>query len=209
MVSSDEKTGIQALESLRVASMKAGQIEKCDPEHKRNGTQCLIAGRDVKTGQILQYSIGDTRTEQDYLEHIQAIVAIAPTEPWIIVCDQLNTHMSASLVEWIAKQIGFEEDLGKKGYEGILKSKKSRKQFLEDEKHRIRFAYTPKHCSWLNQIENWFGLLQRKVIKRGQFSSTDDLKRKIIAFIEYYNNCLARPYKWKANSEKLSKLFMN
>ncbi len=72
----------------------------------------------------------------------------------------------------------------------------SRKTFLEDPSHRIRFVFTPRHASWLNQVEIWFSVLYRRVLRRGSFSSTEDLREKILAFIEYFNRALARPYKW-------------
>ena len=72
----------------------------------------------------------------------------------------------------------------------------SRAEFLSDPTHRIRIVYTPKHCSWLNQIENWFRILGRRVIKRGSFTSESDLREKILAFSDYFNRTLAKPFKW-------------
>ncbi len=201
--SSDEKTGIQAKSRACHKAMKKGYIEKVESEYQRNGTQCLIAGKDLVSGKIESYTIGDTRKEEDYLQHIKDLVEGKEDENHVIYCDQLNTHKSASLVEWIAEYIGFKEDLGTKGKDGILKSQQTRQVFLEESSHKIRFVYTPKHCSWLNQIENWFSILQNKVIKRGNFSSTDDLKNKIICFIEYYNKCMAKVMKWKSRCEKI------
>ena len=165
--------------------MAKGYVEKIESEYQRNGTQCLIASKDLKTGKIVEYSIGETRTELDYLAHVQGIVNIAPNENTVIFCDQLNTHKSESLVYWIAEIIGYSGELGVKGKEGILESQKTRQAFLEDSSHKVRFLYTPKHCSWINQIENWFGILQKKVIKRGNFPSVQNLKQKIIDFIIY------------------------
>lgn len=182
--------------------MKEGSPEKVEAEYKRNGTQCLIAAKDLKTGKIPVYSIGQTRTEFDYLNHIKAIANLRPDENTVIFCDQLNTHKSESLVNWIAEIIGYTGELGIKGKEGILESQKTRMAFLEDTSHKIRFIYTPKHCSWINQIENWFGILQRKVIKRGNFSTIQDLEKKMIDFIIYYNNCMAKACKWKSKCEK-------
>ncbi|MCK5679169.1 MAG: transposase, partial [Flavobacteriaceae bacterium] len=193
---SDEKTGMQALER-KTEPMKSGSVEKTEPEYTRHGTQTLIASRSVKTGKIDSYTVGDTRKEEDYLEHTKGIFETDINSKHVIICDQLNTHKSASLVEYIAGMENIDYDLGIKGKTGILKSMNSRMEFLENKEHKISFVYLPKHTSWLNQIENWFGLLERRVLKRGIFISKDDLKQKIIDFIEYYNKYYAKPYVWK------------
>ena len=96
----------------------------------------------------------------------------------------------------MAQACGLEEDLGVKGQEGILQSMASRSAFLQDESHRIRFVYTPIHTSWLNQIEIWFSTLARRLLKRGSFSSVNVLRERILAFIDYFNQTMAKPYKW-------------
>ena len=73
----------------------------------------------------------------------------------------------------------------------------SRAEFLRDKNHRIRFVYVPKHTSWLNQIECWFSILVRRLIKRSSFLSTEDLKQKILDFIEYFNHYFGKPFVWK------------
>jgi hypothetical protein len=130
------------------------------------------------------------------LKHIEVTVGIAPEDKWIFISDQLNTHKSETLVKLVAKLIDFKGELGVKGKSGILENTQTRQAFLSDSSHRIRFAYTPKHCSWLNQVEIWFGIVARKVIKRGNFTSKDDLRRKIEEFIDYFNRTMAKPYKW-------------
>jgi len=200
VISCDEKTGIQALEPIAPPKpLKPGRAERREFEYKRHGTLCLIPSFDVATGKIIHATIGPTRRENDFLAHIESTVALDPEAEWVFICDQLNTHKSASLVRWIADSEGDveEEELGKKGKQGILKNLETRTRFLMDPSHRIRFIYTPKHCSWMNQIEIWFGTLQAKVIKRGNFHSLADLESKILDFIKYHTKFMARPFKWR------------
>jgi len=141
-------------------------------------------------------TVQDTRTETDFLQHIQQTVASDPKGKWIFIADQLNTHKSASLVEWIAKECEVKDELGKKGKTGILKDMATRAEFLQNVDHRIHFIFTPKHCSWLNQVEIWFGILSRRLLKRGQFQSTEELKERILKFIAFFNETLAKPFRW-------------
>jgi len=211
LVSTDEKTGIQALERAAPSKPmqpgvagKAGRSERQEYEYIRHGTQCLTANFEVATGKQIAPSIGATRTEEDFVAHIKQTVGTAPTDEWIFITDQLNTHQSATLVEWVADAISFKDELGEKGQSGILKSMSSRAEFLADAKHRIRFVYTPKHCSWLNQIEMWFSILVRRLLKRASFKSTDELRQRILEFIEYFNRTLAKPFKWTYKGRPLT-----
>jgi len=210
-MSTDEKTGIQALE--RAAPCKplqpgvAGQAGRCarlEYEYIRHGTQCLFANFEVATGKQCAPSLGATRTEADFVAHIKQTVATAPDETWIFIVDQLNTHQSKSLVRWVAQAIAYRGELGVKGQCGILASMSTRAAFLAQAEHRIRFVYTPKHCSWLNQVELWFSILVRRLLKRASFSSIDELRARILAFIEYFNQTLAKPFKWTYKGRPLT-----
>jgi hypothetical protein len=193
----DEKTGIRALERKHpTRPMQPGQVELREFEYERHGTLALIANFDVATGQVVQPSLGPTRTEEDLVTHVRQTIATAPEDRWIFVLDQLNTHQSAGLVYLVAEMCQLDLDLGIKGKAGILESMETRKTFLADPTHRIRFVYTPKHSSWLNQVELWFSILVRKLLKRASFSSLEELRQRILKFIEYFNCTMAKPFKW-------------
>jgi DDE superfamily endonuclease len=198
-LSTDEKTGMQILErNATDLQMMKGQVCRQEYEYTRHGTLCLIANWDVSEGKIISPTISETRTEEDFLAHIQQTVQNNPeVKGWRFVVDNLNTHQSGSLVKWVASLEGIEEaHLGIKGKKGILKSKESRSVFLKEEGHFVQFIYTPKHCSWLNQIEIWFGILARKVLKRGSFKTKEELTDQLNQFIIYFNTVLSKPFKW-------------
>ncbi len=202
LVSTDEKTGIQALERLHPdLSMGPGQVQRREYEYKRHGTLCLTANLEVWCGWVIAPTLGPTRTEADFVTHVQQTVATDPQAGWVFVVDNLNTHQSESLVVWVAQACGIEEELGVKGKRGVLKSQQSRAAFLSEQGHRIRFVYTPKHTSWLNQVEMWFSILVRKLLRRSSFDSVEGLKARILAFIDYFNRTMAKPIRWLYSPE--------
>ena len=205
-ISTDELTGVQALERKHPGlPLLPGKIERREFEYIRHGTRAFIVSRDVVTGVIVAPFCGPTRTEADFLAHLQEVVKTdLKATRWHVVCDQLNTHQSESLVRWVAELSGIEEDLGVKGQSGILASMLSHAAFLSDPSHRVVFHYTPKHSSWLNQIEIWLSILVRKLLKRGSFTSVEDLQARVFAFIDYYNRTMAKPFKWTYQGKALT-----
>ncbi len=172
-----------------------GMVAKRDFEYIRHGTTSLIGCFDVAGGFIYSPYLNETRTEEDFLNAVRDVVSTNPLDNWIFTCDGLNTHMSESLVRYVASVCNLNVDLGVKGKSGILKNMESRAAFLHDPSHKIRFVYTPKHSSWLNQIEIWFGIISRKLLKRMSYSSIEELKDSIRRFISQYN-LSAHPFKW-------------
>ncbi len=184
--------------------MKPGSPEKREFEYIRPGTRCLLAAMDVASGQLLAAHVRATRTEVDFVDLVAATVATAPAERWFLVMDNLNTHQSATLVKWVVAQLELDLNLGPKGQSGILKDMQSRREFLSDPDHRICFIYTPKHCSWLNQIELWFSILVRRLLGRATFRTTNELRDRILAFVDFFNTTLAKPFKWTYKGKPLA-----
>jgi len=172
-VSTDELTGVQALERTHPGFPVApGKVERRACASLRHGTRSFLLSRDVVTGTVVAPLCGPTRTERDFLAHLQAVVATDPDATrWHVVCDNLNTHQSESLVRWVAEISGVTEDVGRKGECGLVASMATRAAFVRQSDHTMVFHSPPTQSSWLTQIEIWLRMLVRTLLKRGSFDA--------------------------------------
>lgn len=194
----DEMTSLQANERrAETKPSRPGQIAKEEFQYTRHGTVCVTGNWDVVRGQMVATTISETRDNEDFAKHIRQTIATNPQAGWVFVVDNLNTHCGEPLVRTIAELLGIDgSKLGVAKKHGILKTMASRRDFLSDVNHRIRFVYIPKHSSWLNQIEIIFGVINRRLMRRGSFTSKNDLCEKLRRFIAYFNKTFAKPMNW-------------
>src|SRR5215203_354186 len=133
LLSTDEKSGMQALERVHPPlAMRPGLVERQEHEYTRHGTRCLFANLEVATGKIIAPSIGPTRTNEDFASHIARTIATDSEAEWVFVVDQLNIHQSEALVKLIARELGIELELDRKGNLKLMKAMASRRTFLQD-----------------------------------------------------------------------------
>ena len=194
-------TSLQANERrAETRSARPGQVAKIECQYTRHGTVCVTGNWHVVQGQMIATTIDETRNNRDFANHIEQTIATDPDACWVFVVDNLNTHCGEELVRMVARKLGIDEQtLGQAKKRGVLKTMQTRREFLSDPTHAIRFVYIPKHSSWLNQVEVIFGIISRRVMRGGNFTSKADLTEKIRAFIDYFNRTFAKPMNWTYN----------
>lgn len=194
----DEKTSIQARERrYPTLPPRPGLVERVEFEYIRHGTRCLLGTFVVPTGRVLG-TVTARRAETDFCRHIREVAGQFPGAKRVYwVMDNLNTHWGLGLCRVLARLSGVTFRPRR------LRTGEQRRAFLTDPSHRHVVVYTPKHGSWLNQIELWFGALSRRVLRRGEFRSRRELAEKILAYIAWYNRHRAKPYRWTYTGKPL------
>jgi transposase len=191
------KTSIQALERKHPTVLgQVGTLTKIEHEYTRHGTRCLTAALEVATGQVFGL-LTPNRPAEVFAEFVRQVCDRHAQAPRLhLVLDNLSTHYHRLICQLVAERCACDP--------GPLETGTQRKQFLTDPSKRVVFHFTPTHASWLNQIEIWFSTLTRKVLRRGNFPSLEDLEKKILAFINYHDAHLAKPYKWTYTGKPLA-----
>lgn len=176
VLSVDEKTGMQAKSRVHPTQpARPGRAARQEFEYRRNGTACLFAALDVHTGEIISETKGRNRSEEfiEFLEHLDAVTPGGLVLHLIL--DNGSSHVSRKTRAWLAHP---------------------------DREGRFVVHHTPTHASWLNQIELFFSILGRRLIRRGEFTSIEELVAKVVAFIEDYNR-RAKPFRWTYEGKPL------
>jgi transposase len=189
----DEKTNMQALRRERPdRPVRRGKIRRREHRYKRQGTTTMIGVFQVATGKVWCRFVESHKatTFVEVLAMAFDAESVKRATEIHIVMDQLSTHWHMAVCEFVAKASGLEIDPKK------LRTGKQRKAFLLQANKRVVVHFTPTRASWLDQIEIWFSILARNVLAGESFDSVNDLQRKVVAFIEFYNRYLAHPFTW-------------
>jgi DDE superfamily endonuclease len=198
VICADEKTGMQILQRrYPTQPVQPGKPEKREHEYIRHGVRALIASFVVATGQVV-WNLGQTRTSADFATHLASVVHQLPEMQrydWVV--DNLNTHWSLDVCRLVAQWCGVP------CVAKALRRGAQRRAFLSDPTHKHVFHFTPKHGSWLNQVELWLSVLARRFLKRGDFDSAHDFETRLSDYLEIYNTHHAHPYRWTYTGQPL------
>jgi len=198
VICSDEKTGMQILQRKHPTQpARPGHPQKREQDYIRHGTRALIASFVVPTGEVV-WDLGLTRTARDFAAHLLHVAR--EVRGWrgvTWVLDNLNTHWSVEVCEVLAmlNDLPF--------CPRSLRTGAQRRAFLTDPEHAYRFVFTPKHGSWLNQVELGFSVLARRFLKRGDFAGAEQFEARVRVFLGDSNRQHAHPYRWTYTGQPL------
>lgn len=198
LICTDEKTGMQILERKHPTKLaEPGKPERREQEYIRHGTRVLTASFVVPTGEVV-WDVGQTRTSEDFAAHLNKVAEHFPAmEGFDWVLDNLNTHWSLEVCNAVASLSGVAFEPKK------LKTGAEHRAFLTDPSHKHVFHFTPKHGSWVNQVELWFSILARRFLQRGDFCSPEVFEALLQRFLDDYNAHHAHPFRWTYTGEPL------
>jgi len=210
VLSCDEKTGMQILQRKYATIppcpalfdadgnvIRRGQPAKREFEYIRHGTRCLLTTFNVTTGKVV-WDLGKTRTSVDWAAHLEHVRKAFPNQQgydWVV--DNLNTHWSLDVCRLVGRWCGISV------IEKELRTGAQRKAFLSNPKHAHVFHFTPIHGSWLNQVELFFSVLSRRLLKRGECNNAQEFEERMERWLSEYNERHAHPYRWTYTGEPL------
>jgi transposase len=210
VLSCDEKTGMQILQRKYATIppcpalfdsngnvIRRGRPAKREFEYIRHGTRCLLTTFCVATGKVV-WDLGQTRTSADWAAHLRHVREEFPAQrgyDWVV--DNLNTHWSLDICRLVGEWCGVSV------VEKELSNGAQRKAFLSNPEHAHVFHFTPIHGSWLNQVELFFSVLSRRLLRRGDFSGAQEFEERMERWLTDYNARHAHPYRWTYTGEPL------
>jgi transposase len=174
ILSVDEKTQIQALDRTQpMLPLRPGQIERRTHDYKRHGTLSLYAALDLATGKVIG-KVTKRHRAAEFIAFLDVVDRRTAGAPAVhVILDNSSTHKTDEVKSWLA------------------------------EHPRFHLHFTPTSASWLNAVETWFSVLERRAVHRGIFTSVSDLRAALKAYVDAHNKYFAKPFTWTKSAESI------